>query len=87
MADLPLTLMHSSSLRRSVIALGLTYFTVVVFCRGELWRRESCIRWDMIELMGRERGYELESPFGCKLKVHFISDELQCFYMKHILTQ
>lgn len=35
----------------------------------------------------REGGDELESPFGCKLKVHFISDELQCFKMKnHSLT-
>lgn len=33
----------------------------------------------------REEGDE--SPFGCKLKVHFISDELQCFNMKnHSLT-
>lgn len=43
-------------------------------------------RWDLIELFEREGG-ETKPPFGCKLKVHFISNELQCFNMKnHSLT-
>lgn len=36
----------------------------------------------------RGKDKEMNSLFGCKLKVHFISDELQCFNMKnHSLTR
>lgn len=69
--------MHSPSLRCSVVALGLIYLTVIVFYLGELHQVGS--DW----ACGREGGDDSDSPFGCKLKVHFISDELQYFNMKN----